>query len=125
MGKNVLQSKFSTNLYVQNKTKLIRLTQYNPDLPNMFLKKERKNKFKFKIMRAVVAQLNKQFAEIQNILLKLFKILHIAHGSMQRNFQKSENVTFSFQLLQEVEIVVFQVKLLLIFPITNQTFNKF
>lgn len=42
MGKNVLQSKFSTNFYVQNKTKLIRLNQYNPDLPNMFLKKKRK-----------------------------------------------------------------------------------
>lgn len=36
---NVLHSKFSTNLYVPNKTKLIRLTQYNPDLPKMFLKK--------------------------------------------------------------------------------------
>lgn len=46
-------------------------------------------------MRAVVAQLNKLFAEIQNILLKLFKILHIAHGSMQRNFQESENVNVS------------------------------
>lgn len=45
MGKNVLLSKFSTNFYVQNKTKLITLTQYNPDLPNMFLKKK---KFKFK-----------------------------------------------------------------------------
>lgn len=72
-------------------------------------------------MRAVVAQLNRLFAEKQNILLNIFKILHIAHGSMQRNFKKSENVTFLFQLLQEVEIVVFQVKYCIAYFSNNQS----
>lgn len=72
-------------------------------------------------MRAVVAQLNKLFAEIQNILLKLFKILHIAREFLQRNCQKNENVTFLFQLLQEVEIVVFQVKYCIAYFSNNQS----
>lgn len=71
-------------------------------------------------MRAVVAQLNKLFAEPQNILLKLQNIAHCT-WVYAKKFQKSENVTFSFQLLQEVEIVVFQVKYFIAYFSNNQS----